>query len=221
MIPTFNLKEIRSALDISSRSQAVLPVSPSVPIMVRDLGDVKSRFNVFRWGGSDMRNKMRGTVGFGSESVSWMWVPRIQLGIHRGMVDITDQDAHQVLSIPGDPMGLMEKYWNFPFRNGMTVNEFGDLYEELVYRKCAYLPKKEDWTYRIPSLSLLYNTRFNTHNGNLPWISHPGFPKGWYPSRYGPEWVTKHSINFAYMDIKASRFTVCDSAVTRGQGLPR
>ena len=227
MIPTFNLKEIRAALGTSIKSQDALPVPLAVPTMVRDLGDVKSRFNVFRWGeGNIYRPKTASLMGseqLGSERVSWMWVPRINTGVHRGMVDISEASSHQVLSIPGDPMRLMEKYWNFPFRGGMTVNEFGNLYEELVYRKCAYLPKKEDWFYKITSLSLLFSTMLNTGAVNQPWISHPGYPKGWYPADYGPRWVSRVGppINYAYIDIKAPTFTPCDSAVTIGQGLLR
>ena len=232
MIPRFNIKEIRSALDMVGVQSGSIPIRSAPTLSAVDLGDVKGRFNVFRWGGSDMRNTMRGSVGFGPERVSWMWVPKINMGVHRGMVDITEASSHQVLGIPGDPMKLMEKYWNFPFRYGMTVNEFGDLYEQLVYRKCAYLPKKEDWTYKIPSMSLLFNTRFNTGIGNTPWTSHSDYPKGWYPSEYGPRWVLNNhiqSIAFnkslndtaTYIQIKAPTFTPCDSAVTVGQGLPK
>jgi len=227
VIPTFNIKEIRSALDISTRSQTASPVALTVSTMVRDLGDIKSRFNVFRWSAS---RHAFGTVQekaqlysrkLSEHSVKFMWVPRLNYGAHRGMVDISSQEVHQVLGVPGDPLNLMNRYWNMKWFQGMQVNHFGQKYEELVLNRCAYLPKPFQWQYDI----VQHRPSNLTGLSCLYWTEDSSYPQGWYPSQIGPHWADSQSgaMSFyteASIGIRAPLFTPCNSAVTVGNGLP-
>ena len=104
-----------------------------------------------------------------AQTIAFLSVPQLKFGAHRGLVDVSEPQAHTVYGIPGDPYNWLALY-GFQFRPGMTVNEFGEAYEK-IWHTTQWLPVAQTQSpLRFPANSVL--ARVGTG--------------AWFPLRYVP-----------------------------------